>query len=105
MSELKPIPTHDKNGKALSEFERRRISERRLAEDMRSIEDRLNAPYKAMLAIDPRFGGVGFERAWMQFEAILNAGGEGLSRNLGRNMKGKTAPAPVSAAAGASAAA
>jgi len=79
------IPDRDENGLPLTEAQRRRIYEKRMETGRREENERFLAPYKAMVHRD--FDEDTAAAVWRQIEPALQAGAEGVRRNLGRNMR------------------
>ena len=71
------------------ELARRRAYERRMENDLRNERNERNTPFKALL--DERFDEDTATRLWMQIEPMLNAGREGVGRQIGRNMRSRAA--------------
>lgn len=79
------IPTHDAQGRPLTELQRRRLYEKQLEAGQKADGDRRLAPFRALcfaLYDDDEANGL-----WRQIEPILLAGPEGLRREMRRNQR------------------
>lgn len=85
------IPRAGKDGKPLTEDQRRRLYEKQLDRAYSQDADRRAAPFRALLfaLYDEATAAV----LWRQIEPLVKAGKEGVRREIGRNRKGQTVPA------------
>ena len=76
-----PIPAD------LTELQRRRLYEKRLEADQKAELAAKSGPFRKLLF--ETYDEDTAQRLWMRIEPMLNAGKEGVRRNVGVNMRGR----------------